>query len=129
MAMTIRVLLVDDEPDFLRSIRRFLEVDPYIEVVDSALSGREALEEIGRLQPDLVLMDIVMPGMSGLETTRRIKAQPGSPRVVLMTLYDDVAYRVEAEVIRADGFVSKTEAGVELLPFAHALFAGRLDQG
>jgi DNA-binding NarL/FixJ family response regulator len=127
--MTIRVLLVDDEPDFLRSIRRFLEVDPYIEVVGSALSGREALEEIGRLQPDLVLMDIVMPGMSGLETTRRIKAQPGSPRVVLMTLYDDVAYRIEAEVIRADGFVSKTEAGVELLPFAHALFAGRLDQG
>jgi DNA-binding NarL/FixJ family response regulator len=127
--MTIRVLLVDDEPDFLRSIRRFLEVDPCIEVVGSALSGDEALEEIGQLQPDLVLMDIVMPGMSGLETTRRIKAQPGSPRVVLMTLYDDVAYRIEAEVIRADGFVSKTEAGVELLPFAHALFAGRLDQG
>jgi DNA-binding NarL/FixJ family response regulator len=125
MAMTIRVLLVDDEPDFLRSIRRFLEVDPYLKVVGSALSGREALEEIDRLQPDLVLMDIAMPAMSGLETTRQIKTRPGSPRVVLMTLYDDAAYRTAAEAIRADGFVSKTDVGVELLPFAHALFAER----
>ena len=120
--MAIRVLLVDDDPDFLRSIRQFLEVDRLAEVVGSARSSHEALGAVRQLQPDLVLMDIVMPDMSGLETTRLIKAQPAAPRVVLLTLHDDVAYRHEAEEIHADGFVSKSEAGVELLGVIHNLF-------
>jgi DNA-binding NarL/FixJ family response regulator len=121
--MAIRILLVDDDPDFLRSIRQFLEVDQRTEVVGSLRSSREALEEVSRLQPDLVLMDIVMPGISGLEATRQIKAQPGAPRVILLTLHDDKAYRDEAENIHADGFVSKSEAGVKLLSVIYALFA------
>jgi DNA-binding NarL/FixJ family response regulator len=123
MAMAIRILLVDDDPDFLRSIRQFLEVDQRTEVVGSVRSSREALEEVSRLQPDLVLMDIVMPGTSGLEAARQIKAQPGAPRVILLTLHDDKAYRDEAENIHADGFVSKSEAGVKLLSVIYALFA------
>jgi DNA-binding NarL/FixJ family response regulator len=123
MAMAIRILLVDDDPDFLRSIRQFLEVDQRTEVVGSLRSSREALEEVSRLQPDLVLMDIVMPGTSGLEATRQIKAQPGAPRVILLTLHDDKAYRDEAEDIHADGFVSKSEAGVKLLSVIYTLFA------
>jgi DNA-binding NarL/FixJ family response regulator len=123
MAMAIRILLVDDDPDFLRSIRQFLEVDQRTEVVGSVRSSREALEEVSRLQPDLVLMDIVMPGTSGLEATRQIKAQPGAPRVILLTLHDDKAYRDEAEDIHADGFVSKSEAGVKLLSVIYTLFA------
>jgi len=121
--MAIRILLVDDDPDFLRSIRQFLEVDQRTEVVGSVRSSREALEEVSRLQPDLVLMDIVMPGTSGLEATRQIKAQPGAPRVILLTLHDDKAYRDEAEDIHADGFVSKSEAGVKLLSVIYTLFA------
>lgn len=121
--MAIRILLVDDDPDFLRSIRQFLEVDQRIEVVGSLRSSREALAEVSRLQPDLVLMDIVMPGTSGLEATRQIKAQPGAPRVILLTLHDDKAYRDEAENIHADGFVSKSEAGVKLLSVIYGLFA------
>ena len=121
--MAIRILLVDDDPDFLRSIRQFLEVDQRTEVVGSVRSSREALEEVSRLQPDLVLMDIVMPGTSGLEATRQIKAQPGAPRVILLTLHDDKAYRDEAEGIHADGFVSKSEAGVKLLSVIYTLFA------
>jgi DNA-binding NarL/FixJ family response regulator len=123
MAMAIRILLVDDDPDFLRSIRQYLEVDQRTEVVGSLRSSREALEEVSRLQPDLVLMDIVMPGMSGLEAARQIKAQPVAPRVILLTLHDDKAYRDEAENIHADGFVSKSEAGVKLLSVIHTLFA------
>jgi DNA-binding NarL/FixJ family response regulator len=123
MAMAIRILLVDDDPDFLRSIRQFLEVDQRTEVVGSLRSSREALEEVSRLQPDLVLMDIVMPGVSGLEAARQIKAQPGAPRVILLTLHDDKAYRDEAENIHADGFVSKSEAGVKLLSVIYTLFA------
>ena len=121
--MAIRILLVDDDPDFLRSIRQFLEVDQRTEVVGSVRSSREALEEVSRLQPDLVLMDIVMPGTSGLEAARQIKAQPGAPRVILLTLHDDKAYRDEAENIHADGFVSKSEAGVKLLSVIYTLFA------
>jgi DNA-binding NarL/FixJ family response regulator len=98
-------------------------VDQHIEVVGSTRSSHEALEEVSRLRPDLVLMDIVMSGMSGLEAAWQIKAQSDAPRVVLLMLYDDIAYHDEAENIHADGFVSKSEAGVNLLSVTYRLFA------
>jgi DNA-binding NarL/FixJ family response regulator len=87
---------VDDSPEFLELVARCLAVAPHIEIVGRTRSGREALEQVARLQPDLVLMDLAMPGMNGLEATQRIKAQPGAPRVVMLTMYDDPAYRAAA---------------------------------
>ena len=121
--MSVRILLVDDSTEFLESAARFLSVDPQIEIVGRALSGPDALDQIGRLHPDLVLMDLAMPGTNGLEATRCIKAQPGAPCVIILTLYDDPEYRAEAGAVCADGFVAKSAFGIELLPLIHALFA------
>jgi DNA-binding NarL/FixJ family response regulator len=117
----MRILLVDDSPEFLEAVAHFLATEPEIEVVGRASSGRSALEQVSRLQPDLVLMDLAMPEMNGLEATRRIKSQPDTPCVVILTLHDNFEYRAQAAAVHADGFVPKSELGTQLLPLIHGL--------
>lgn len=119
----IRIFLVDDNLAFLESATRFLRGDDRIKVVGQVLSGREALEQVVQLCPDLVLMDLTMPVMNGLEATRLIKAQPNAPRVVILTLSDSYEYRSAAADAGADGFVTKSEFGTALLPLINSLFA------
>lgn len=69
-----------------------------------------------------MLMDLVMPGMNGLEATRRIKTQSGAPRVVILTLHDDLEYRAATKAAGADGFIAKSEFCTEVLPSTHRLF-------
>jgi DNA-binding NarL/FixJ family response regulator len=121
--MPIRTLLVDDNPDFLKALSRFLSSDPEIEIVDLVCSAQDALKKIDRSRVDLVLMDIAMPGMNGLEATQQIKTQAGAPRVLLLTLYDSKEYRTAAQDVCADGFVSKLAGEDELLPLIYGLFA------
>ncbi len=116
-----RVLLVDDSPEFLDSAVHFLATDPAIKVVGRASSGQGALEQVPFLKPDVVLMDLSMPKMNGLEATRRIKAQDADLCVILLTLHDNPEYRAAAQAARADGFVAKSELGIELLPLIHRL--------
>jgi len=118
-----RILLVDDNKEFLDSAAHFLAGDPAIEIVGQASSGRCALEQVPLLKPDLVVMDLTMPEMNGLEATRQLKAQPDGPRVILLTLHDNSEYRAAAEAAQADGFVAKSDLGLQLLPLIHTLFA------
>ena len=120
---SLRILLVDNSPTFLESATRFLCMDARLEIIGRVLSGGEALEQVPRLCPDLVLMDLAMPGMNGLEATRRIKAQPSAPYVVILTLNDSREYRDAALAVGADGFVTKSEIGTALLPLLHSLLA------
>lgn len=122
---SIRTILVDDSPEFLEAAMRFLSSDPQIEIVGSALSGEEAVQQVNTLNPELVLIDLAMPGMGGLEATRQIKTQINSPRVIILTLYDNKEYRLASEAVYADGFITKSEFGVELLPLIHSLFEER----
>lgn len=117
----MRILIIDDSKEFLDVAERFLLADPEIEIVGRATSGEEGIESVNRLKPDLVLMDIAMPGMNGLEATRKIKAQPDPPLVVVLTLYDNPEYRAFGKEIRADGFLSKSEFGTLLIPLIHEL--------
>ncbi len=121
--MPIRVLLVDDNDAFLETVARFLADDQQIEIVGQANSGPDALEQVEHLRPDLVLMDLAMPGMSGLEATRQIKARPTGPRVIILTLYDSPEYRAAAQELGADGFVVKSEFFDQLQPAIHTLFS------
>ena len=105
----VRILLVDDSPDFRRQAARFLAAEPGFEVIAFAASGAEALEKSEQFKPDVVLMDLSMPGMNGFEATRRIKARAGAPRVVIMTLNGGAPYRAFSEAALADGFLSKAE--------------------
>jgi len=106
MAKT-RVLLVDDSADFLQSATLLLTAAPGLLVVGRATSGEAAVEEVERLLPDLVLIDVQMPGIGGLEATRRIKARPHAPRVIVLTMHDTAEYREAAEAAGANGFLSK----------------------
>jgi DNA-binding NarL/FixJ family response regulator len=122
-----RVLLVDDNQEFLKILARLLAAYPEVDVVGSARSGREALDQVALLHPDLVLVDLVMPDMDGLETTRRIKARPVSPRVILMTMQEDAEYREAAQEAGADGFIPKPDLGAQFVPAARTICEGRKD--
>ena len=91
----------------MKGLERFSKKRNGFEVVGCAGTGVEAVEEVGRLRPDLVVMDIQMPEMDGLEATRRIKAGKSAPLVILLTLGDSAGARAEAKEAGADDFVSK----------------------
>ena len=118
----VRILLVDDNDDFRRQAARFLAAEPGCDVVAFAASGTEAVEMTGRVGPDLVLMDLSMPGMNGIEATRRIKARAGAPRVVIVTLDGDAPYKTASESALADGFLSKADFILEIGPLIDRLF-------
>jgi len=122
---TFRVLLVDDSQTFLDAAVHALAADPRIEIVGSALSGQEGLKLVVQKQPDLVLMDVAMPGMNGMEATRLIKAQANAPHVVILTSYDISHYRVAAKAVGADSFISKADFDSHLFPFLETLLAER----
>ena len=120
---SLRILLVDDSAEFLESAARLLLLlHQELSIVGRAASGSAALEQVALLKPDLVLMDLAMPGMNGLETTRQIKARPFAPRVVIMTLYDVAEYRAAARAALADGFIAKSSIRSQLIPMLAGLF-------
>jgi DNA-binding NarL/FixJ family response regulator len=117
----VRVLLVDDHPAFLPMIEAELAPLHQLTIIGYAHSGREAVEQVRRLQPDLVLLDIAMPDMNGLEVARTIKALPHPIAVVLVSLHDTPAYR-SASANLADGFVAKDALDIHLAPLISRLF-------
>lgn len=118
----IRVLLVDDSDVFLHVEERWLSKDPRVQVVGRTDSGQKAVEQVTRLSPDLVLMDVTIADMDGLETARRIKAQSGAPRIVLVTIETNPALRTEAHAIQVDGYLAKAQMSTHLLPLIQKLF-------
>jgi two-component system, NarL family, nitrate/nitrite response regulator NarL len=121
----LRILLVDDSQDFLEAAAGALGGDPRLEIVGRALSGPAAVEMTAALDPDLVLMDLSMPGMTGLQATQRIKANPHAPRVVILTLHDGPQFRSSAAAARADGFVTKSQFEEALLPLIENILRER----
>jgi DNA-binding NarL/FixJ family response regulator len=111
----IRVLLVDDHPLFRAGVgQRLREHDSSLEVVGEAGSSEEAQEMVGRLAPDVVLMDIALPGENGIEATRAIKRTAPATAVIILSLYDDEQYIEAAVEAGAAGYLLKTVEGQEL---------------
>jgi DNA-binding NarL/FixJ family response regulator len=115
----IRVLLVDDQPLIREGLRTILDAQAGIEVVGEAGDGAEALDQSRRLAPDLVLMDVEMPGSDGIEATRRIVAA-GGPRVVILTTFNREDYVAQALRAGASGFLLKTAAPSDLAAAVHS---------
>ena len=113
--MTIRVLLVDDHAVVRTGLHMLLGQEEDIEIVGEAGSGREALNSIEQLQPDLVLMDIGLPDMTGIEVTRQIKQKWPGIAVVALTIHDDEEYFFQMLQAGANGYVPKRAAPEELL--------------
>ena len=103
------ILLVDDHAEFRRVVREFLNRLPNVSVVGEAADGIEALREVERLLPDLVLMDISMPGLNGLDATLVIKQRWPEVKVFVTTANESNAYQVGAGAAKADGFFPKSD--------------------
>ena len=110
----VRVLLVDDHPLFRRGVRWALESHPTIEIVGEAGDGETALEQAELLHPNVVLCDLNLPGMSGLDVTRLLKGRHPRIAVVILTLHQDDEQRDAALQAGASAYASKETAGTEL---------------
>jgi DNA-binding NarL/FixJ family response regulator len=113
--MTISVLIADDQALVRAGFRMILETDKDLRVVAEADDGAQAVEACRRTRPDIVLMDIRMPVMDGLEATRRIVAANDPPRVLILTTFDHDEYVFDALVAGASGFLLKDVAPEQLL--------------
>jgi DNA-binding NarL/FixJ family response regulator len=122
--MTIRVLVVDDQTMVRAGFHLLLADEPDIEVVAEASNGREAVAQAARFRPDVILMDIRMPEMDGLEATRRILATDTDARVLVLTTFDLDDYVFEALRAGASGFVLKDEPPEQLLGAVRTVAAG-----
>ena len=119
--MTIKILLVDDNRVFMAAVRKFLDVLPGTRVVGQAHDGRDALIKAEELHPDLILLDIAMPMMNGMEVARRIQLWPQPPKIVFLSMHDNLAYQEAARELGALGVVGKSDFVNELLPILEGL--------
>lgn len=110
----IRVLIADDHALVRDGIKSLLGLAEEIEVVGEASDGREAVEQARRLKPDVILMDIAMPGLGGLEATLELKREAPKTRVLVLTQYDDLEYIRRFLKIGIAGYVLKSMLGSEL---------------
>lgn len=113
--MPIKVLLVDDHAVLRDGLSNIIKLEPDMEVVGQASSGGQALEMIGELMPDVVLMDINMPGMSGIEAIRRIRAQNHKVSVLVLTMFDRDEYLYESIRAGATGYLLKDAASADVV--------------
>ncbi|UWZ34123.1 response regulator transcription factor [Dactylosporangium roseum] len=131
-AEVVRVLLVDDQPLIRSALRVLIAEADDLAVAGEAGSGEEAVRLAGEARPDVVVMDIRMPGMDGIEATRRITGRPDSPRVLVLTTFDDDEYVYGALRAGASGFVVKDMAlddilaAIRIVAESEALIAPRV---
>lgn len=124
-ATTARVIIADDHPMFRAGVRERLEKpDTGIDVVGEASDGQEAYELAGQLRPDVVLLDIAMPRLNGIEATRKIKSEWPEIGILILTLYDDEQYIYALIDAGAAGYLLKTADGSELADAVHRIRQG-----
>ena len=119
----LTVLLVDDHEGFLNAAMRHFRPLAWLDVVGRAYNGLEAIERTEALRPAVVLMDLAMPEMGGLQATRLIKAQTDPPYIVIASHFDDAEHREHAARAGADAFVSKLNYVQEVMPILERLAA------
>lgn len=117
----ITILLVDDNRTFLSAVRNFLAQLPEVLIVGEAHDGQEALELALQLKPDLVLMDIAMPGMNGLDAAQVLGAFAQPPHIVFLSMHDNAFYRAAAQDLGVRGFVGKSDFVATLIPLISSL--------
>jgi two-component system response regulator NreC len=120
----IRVLLADDHTLFRQGVRTLLAAEPDLEVVGEASNGVEAAAKAAELRPDVVLLDIGMPGPSSFETARQIRRQRPETKVLFLTMYDDEDYLLEGMQVGANGYVLKDSPAPQLVGAIRDVYRG-----
>lgn len=121
-----RVLLVDDHAVLRAGLRLLLESQPDLKVVGETEDGRVALGLAADLQPDLILLDLTMPGLSGLEVLAGVRKLAPAARVLILTMHDDESYLRQALRLGAAGYVLKKAADTELIAAVRAVLRGEI---
>jgi two-component system, NarL family, nitrate/nitrite response regulator NarL len=118
--MTHRVLVVDDHPIVREGFKRLLDI-PGLTVCGEAANGREAMDCVAVLKPDLVLMDLSMPEMGGIEATREIRRRWPATKVIVVSLHDSAQAAAQAKQAGAQAYVVKSRSATELIETVHAV--------
>ncbi len=120
----IRVILADDHAILREGIKALLEKQDEMEVVAEASNGQEAVLKVSQFQPDVVVLDISMPMMDGLEATRQIKRAVPDAKILILTMYDDSEYFFQLLRAGASGYVTKKAVGKDLITAIEAVYNG-----
>jgi two-component system response regulator NreC len=123
--MDIRILLADDHTLLRAGLKMMLNAQPDMEVVGEAQDGRQALHEALRLHPDIILMDITMPDMNGIEATRQVKKQLPDVKVLILTMHENDEYVFQALRAGASGYMLKEAADTDLINALHVVQSGQ----
>jgi DNA-binding NarL/FixJ family response regulator len=115
-----KVFIVDDDPEFRRFLKEFLSDQPGLKIVGEAADGKQALEKVKKIKPDLVLLDIRMPGMDGFSASRLLKRIMPDLQIIIMTIFDDLEYKESVVENGAFGYVVKSNLTRDLMPAIRA---------
>ncbi|WP_242392741.1 response regulator [Anaeromyxobacter oryzisoli] len=126
MTARIRILIVDDHAILREGVRALLQLHPDLEVCGEAADGKAALEEVERLDPDVVLMDIAMPGLGGIEASLELKKRGRRAKILILSQYEDREYVRRLLKAGVSGYVLKKSAGSELANAIRAVHRGGL---
>jgi two-component system, NarL family, response regulator NreC len=121
---TIRVLVCDDHALVRSGLRRLLESEPSFDVVGEAADAEQAVDRLGELQPDVLLLDVVMPGRSGIEALAELRAASPDTRVLVLSMQDDPSYVRQAFAAGAHGYLVKEAADADLVQAIEDVAAG-----
>lgn len=124
--MTIKVLIVDDHAVVRAGLRMLIESDEELEIVGECENGQQALDKLAEFNPDVILMDVTMPVMDGVEATQRIKDLPDGPPVLALTIHEGPDYFFQMLKAGASGYVPKRAAPNDLLQAIHVVAAGNV---
>ena len=126
--MPLKILLVDNNQLFLSAVRNLLDLMPEVDIVGEGHDGIEALSKAKELEPDLILLDIAMPKMTGLDVALHMQAWTLAPDILFLTMHDDVFYQDAARDLGAVGVVGKTDLVADLLPIIRLLITKKNQQ-
>ncbi len=125
MSSPLRILIADDHPIFRRGLCDVIETDPSLELVGQAANGEEALHCIAELKPDIAILDVHMPRLTGLQAARRLRESESPVKLVLLTMYEDESLLNEALDLGINAYVLKENAAEDLIQAIRAVAEGK----